>query len=189
MDENQLERVAMILNDAYFATWAYSLSFRDEHHNYPPTHMAKVHHLRSIVQVALAEHEQYDLAEDFVQFGRVQFFDRQTGRSYLLRSHAANAIEQVVLQRSLFDANQYLKSDVVMIVYRFHRGGLDLSVVGTRHSRGRTHLESSGRPTFIATWSYATAEGKPFDQEAHGNPFEELGDLGKEEEEEGGSEG
>jgi hypothetical protein len=181
MDEAQLAPVATILNDAYLATWAYSRSFRDDYSR-PPTFLAKVHHMRSIVQIALLNDSRYELGEDFIEFGRIEFLDCETGRTYLLRSHSANSIEQVMLQRTFFDPNAYFKTPVVMLVYRFHRLGLDLAVAGTRHRPGRTHLEASSTPTLVATWSYSTSEGEPFDQQADGNPFWELGDLGQEDE-------
>ena len=92
MDKEQLDPVATILSDAYLATWAYSRSFRDEYER-PPTIAARVHHMRSVAQVGFENDDRYELAQDYREFGRVQFLDRESERAYLLRSQSAVSIE------------------------------------------------------------------------------------------------
>ena len=181
MNAQELEPVALLMNDAYLATWAYSSSFHDEY-DQPPTLAAKVHHMRSIIQAGLQKSDRYALGADYAEFGRVLFTDGETDTVYLLRSGSAVSIEQEKRQGALFDARRYLTSDVTMVVYRFHRDGLDLSITGTRHERKRTHLEASGAPTFVATWPYAAGDHPAFDQRAESDPFGSLGALDIDEE-------
>jgi len=176
VDRLQLEPVAEILVQAYLDTTSYSRQFHDDY-DQPPTQMAKVHHMRSITQAMVNKSDRLSLAEPYIEFSRVEILDADTDRRYLLRSDGATVIERHFKQReALFDATPYITSDITMVVYRFHRNGLDLSVTGARHKAGKVHLEASGIPVYIATWPYSVGT-PPFDQGGD-DPFGDLGDLG-----------
>ncbi len=181
MEKTQLDPVATILADAYLATWAYSRSFRDEYER-PPTKAARVQHMRSVAQAGFDDSEQYEL-KDYLEFGRVQFTDLQADSTYLLRSQSAVSIESSKQQAALFDSTQYLKTDVVMLVYKFHKAGIDLLISGTRHRSNSKHLEATGEPSYVGTWPYEVTSGDipPFDQ-GYEDPFGDLGDLDIEDE-------
>lgn len=177
MDKTQLNPVAEIMIPAYLNTASFSRQFRDEYEQ-PPSLAAKVHHMRAVIQAMVNKSDHLMLAEPYVEFGRVEITD-QAGTRYLLRSEAAAAIERGKRdkggQGSLFDSTRYLASEVILLVYKFHSGGLDLSVAGTRQEVGRTRLEASGEPDFIGTWPLSL-EGESFNQ-GEGDAFAELGDL------------
>jgi hypothetical protein len=179
VNQEQLAPVADILIPAYLGTASYSKQFNRDY-GQPPTLMAKVHHMRSIAQASLNQTDRFLLAEPFVEFGRVQFDDTEHDRSYLLRSESAIEIERVTKQReSLFDPSHYLVSPIVLLVYRFHKNGLDLSVAGAKHAADRVKLEISGTPTYIATWPYTLESSttiSSFDQGAE-DAFSDLGDM------------
>jgi len=183
VNRTQLDPVADILIAAYLETASYSRRFRDEH-DQPPTLLSKVHHMRSVAQATLNSSDRYDLGAMFVEFSRVEFEDGNTGRRYLLRSDGALAIERKMRQReTIFDAAMYLDSPVALLVYNFHKVGLDLSVAGTRQAVGSKRLEPTGTPTFIAMWPYANGDTPSAFDQGKGDPFGELGgveDLGEE---------
>lgn len=178
MNKTQLDPVADVLIAAYLETASYSREFRDEH-DQPPTMLAKVHHMRSIVQATLTANDRFDLGASYVEFGRVEFEDLTVGKRYLLRSDGALSIEQKMLQRdAMFETASYLTSDVVLLIHTFHKTGLDLSVAGTRHTLGSKRLVATGRPTFVSTWPYVADDSpSPFNQGA-GDPFGEVGGVG-----------
>lgn len=181
MDKNQLGPVAEILIPAYMETAGFSRQFRDDH-GQPPTLAAKVHHMRAVAQAMVNKSERLALGDAFSEFGRVEITDPETERCYVLRSDGALAIEQSKRQSALFDNTSYLRTDVLLLVYRFHRDGLDLSLAGAHQRAGRKRLEASGPAVFIGTWPYAVAdETKPFEQGKQ-DPFSELGDLPEAEE-------
>jgi hypothetical protein len=177
MDETELTPAAQLLIDAYLNTQSFSVAFRDEYGR-PPTLAAKVHYLRSVFQIRLQGDEAFELENEYAELGRVQYRDLGTGRMYVLRSTSAVSIEAAKAQRWLVDPRRYLRSEVVALVYHFHKLGLDLSIAGTRKRLTRKRLELSGKPNFIATWPYHPGGGDPFDQS---DPYGELGDLGWEE--------
>lgn len=187
MDKAQLDPVAELLVPAYLDTASYSRQFRDDHGS-PPTLFASVHHMRSVVQARVNRGDQFDLYPDYSEFGRVQVFDVNGTRSYLLRSDGAVSIERAKQQGTLFDPGKYLRSDVILVAYTFHKEGMDLSVAGTRQQVGSRRLQPSGTPTFVGTWPYSTGTASSFDQ-GEGDAFDELGDLPSEDEGEGEGEG
>lgn len=142
--------------------------------------------MRSIAQAHLTRSERFVLAAPFVEYGRVEFLDADHDINYLLRSESAVEIERVKCQReALFDSTPYLESETVLLVFRFHDDGLDLSLAGTRHREGRLRLEATGSPTLVGTWSYVSDDSpRPFDQ-GQIDPFSDLGDMGNLGEEEG----
>jgi hypothetical protein len=178
MDRPQLSPIADVLADSYLDALGYSHRFLVEH-GQPPTLAAKVHHMRSVTQSMINHSEQYTLGTQSIEFGRVEIGDTTTGRCYLLRSDGAVKIERHMSQReTLFPAAQYLASAVVLLIYRFHRAGLDLSVAGTKHQVGKRRLEISGQPTFVGMWAWSTDGPSPFDQ-GFEDPFGDIGDLGE----------
>lgn len=183
MDAKQLEPVAGILVDAYLETASYSRAFKDSWGR-PPTLAAKVHHLRSVAQSRIGESDQYVLGQEYMEFGRVQFVDSMTGRSYLLRSASAVSIEEAKYRLQLFDTNRFLKSDVTMIVYSFDSQALALSLAGTRQRSNRKRLEASGPAVFVGSWPYVPSDAEPFDQQTS-DPFLDVGDLDMDEDEGG----
>jgi hypothetical protein len=174
VEKTQLDPVAAILNQAALETLTYSRGFTDEY-GQPPTLASKVQHMRAVTQVMVGRDERFKLGQDYIEFGRVEITDNSSGKRYLLRSDGAVAIEESKRQDALFPSAVYIKSDVTLLVYKFHREGLDLSVAGTVSRGGRTRLVASGAPTFVGTWPYSAAhEDASFDQ-----GIEDLfGDLG-----------
>lgn len=177
MDQNELDPIALFLLDSYADTAGYSRSFRDTY-DQPPTTMAKAHHLRAIVQ-ALANHsDRYLLAPEYVEFGRVEICDLRSDRSYLLRSDRAVVVEDAMTRPSLFGAAKYITSPIVLLVFKFHRDGLDLSVAGSKHLPSSNHLKPSGEAAHVGTWPYIMAGGndpdRRFSQDAS-DAWDELG--------------
>lgn len=191
MEKALFDPVADILLGAYLATAAHSREFQDEYEQ-PPTSAEKVHYMRSVTQAEMNRSDgQFVLAQPYVEFGRVEFKDTDSGHRFLLRSEGMVRVERATRgQVGLFDAVRYLQTDVVLLVYRFHPTGLDLSVAGAVCQRGRSRLEASGVPTYVGTWQFeSTGPSGPspqgtrgrvgpalFDQGA-GDPFEDLGPL------------
>ena len=185
MNEAQLSPIAEILVQSYLDTAVYSSMFKEERGDRPTT-MAKVHHLRSVAQVLVRQHEGLELSDSYAEFGRVEVTDLKTSRKYLLRGDTSASIEQIDRRNALFDASQYIQyqpSDVILAIYKFADEGLELSLAGTKRRSDRTHLEASGPASYVGSWPYtAVTPDTPFDQEAI-DPFEELGDLDEGEEE------
>lgn len=175
MQKAQLDPMADVLVQAYLATAAHSRQFQDEY-GQPPTLIANVHHMRSITQAMVNRSGRFTLREPYIEFGRVEITDGLNDHRYLLRSEAAVTIERNKRPKeALFDSTVYIVSEVVLLVYRFHKAGMDLSVAGTHHENGRLRLEASGIPTYIGTWPFSMG-GPPFDQ-GQADPFEDLGQL------------
>ena len=183
MNQEQLEPTAGIMTEAYQDTYAQNRIFRDEY-GYTLTTAAKAHYLRSIVQAQMRASERYELGEDWSELGRVEFTDREHGRSYLLRSDSAVKIEQARAQQNLFHPNLYLKDGLLLVVYSFSREGLSLSLAGTKHRKHSRRIEISGEPTFVGTWTYTT-DAAGFDQEQP-DQFTDLGNLDMDDEGEAG---
>lgn len=193
MKTSLLDPVADILVWAYLATAAHSREFQDEYEQ-PPTSAEKVHYMRSVTQAEMNRSGgRFMLSPHYLEYGRVEFEDTNSGHRYLLRSRGALNVEHATRgQGGLFDAGRYLETTVVLLVYRFHPDGLDLSVAGTVRREGRSRLEASGDPTYVGTWPYApTGPSGPspvgrrgrtpvrpalFDQ-GGGDAFEDLGSL------------
>jgi len=166
----------------YQDTLAYATAFSHDY-GQPPTLIDKRQHLRSITQAMLNKDDRFELDPWFAELGRVAFVDRTTQRRFLLRSSGAVEIETKLKHThdpQLFPTATYIKSDDVLLVYRFHKDGLDLSVGGTQRMDGKGRLRLSGTLTFIATWHYSFGgpTGGTFNQFGNGNPFDGLGDLG-----------
>ncbi|PUA81055.1 hypothetical protein [Nocardioides currus] len=183
MDKARLDPVATHLITSYVDTGSYSQRFKDDHH-VPPSLMAKVHHLRSVIQALLVDDSNYELAPSYVDYGRVEFTDLKTGERYLLKSSKAVAIETATARQngSLFPITNLIRpSDIKVIVYRFQRAGLELSIAPAS-TRGRSEkIHVADAPVLVDVWPYQTDEladqTKPFDQTARDN-FADLGDLG-----------
>lgn len=178
MDQTQLTPIADVLLDAYVDRLAYSRRFLHDH-GQPPTLASKAHHMRSVAQALVTQADGLMLGGEWSESGRVEITDLTTDRRYLLRGDGAVKIERDVRQiESLFPAAPYISSDVVLLVYRFHHIGLDLSVAGTKHRADKKHLEISGTPTFIATWPWSDDDTTRFEQ-GFGDDFGDLGDFGE----------
>lgn len=191
MYESRLDPIGGLLVTSYLETLAFSRQFASDHDGRPPTLMAKVHHLRSVVGAQVHSDDRYELGEEYVDYGRIAITEVETGDCYVLRSEAATAIEKNRNQLRLFDVPNYIHTAETLLVHRFHKKGVNLSVVGARRLPGRSHLEAIGDPTFVGTWPFAGAGGpgsaplgKSFDQ-GLADPFTELGivdELGEESE-------
>jgi len=174
MDIPQLTPLAEVLVQSYLETAVYSRQFTVSYKQ-PPTTMAKVHHLRAIAQAHVGVHDLLRLCPEFVEYGKLQVVDVSTKRTYLVRSSAAVEIEDA-RQMVLFPRGMP-ETPIIMVIYRFHRDGLDLSITGTRQQPGRLRLVASGPATFIATWPYIAGPAPlPFDQ-GEEDPFRELGEI------------
>jgi hypothetical protein len=185
VDQTQLDPLAACLVQGFLETAAHSRQLTEEY-GVPPTTMAKRHHLRYVTQVAISHDERFRLGTDFSEFGKIQLTDVRDGNVYLFRSDSSNTIERARFNSNqLFEmAPQYIRSDVILLVYRFAPHGLELSVSGTKQQAGRKRLEASGDPDYVGIWTYDLGGSvPPFDQEEE-NPFDELGDLGEDEGEE-----
>lgn len=177
MTDSELDPIAEYLLTGYSEASLYSRQFNEVHKS-PPTMMAKVHHMLSVVQ-ALATHGEFlVLGAEYSEYGRVELTSRASAQVYLLRSHAAVSIERSRRQDSaLFDSAPFIASPVKMMVHRFHPLGLDLSVAGTRFLAGKKRLEVTGSPTLVGTWPYvADTSGAGFDQ-GRADSFDELGSM------------
>ncbi|MDQ2957947.1 MAG: hypothetical protein M3Y42_13385 [Actinomycetota bacterium] len=105
----------------------------------------------------------------------------------LLRSAAAVQIEREKNpdQFALFDVEGPKNpAGVTLVVYRFMREGMKLSVAPTIQIPGRKRLAALGIPEYVGSWPYeGTVEPPPpFDQDKS-DPFVDVGDLGDEQEE------
>lgn len=183
MNKLQLDPFAEHLLGAYGETAAYSRQFRDER-KMPPTSMAKLHHLRSLVQAFVTDDERYELHPAYVEFGRVQCLDRLTGYEFVLRSASAVQIETAKRDHEtapLFDAAPHkIHSKVRLLINEFTENGLCLSEASAAQRPGRTRLEVSGAVQFIALWPYTASEPegtRTFDQGVT-DDFKEVGRFG-----------
>ncbi|TQK73346.1 hypothetical protein [Nocardioides sp. SLBN-35] len=189
MHKDRLGPVAQHLLASYDDTGSYSRQFSDEHGS-PPSLMAKVHHMRSVIQARFVNDSNYELGSRYLDYGRVEFADLETGDRYLLKSSRAVAIETATArqQASLFPITNLIRpSDIKVVVYQFQRHGLNLSLApaGTRGRSEKVYVADA--PVLIGTWAYQPADDdtaeqtKPFDQDAR-DTFGDLGDLGHDEE-------
>ena len=179
MDREQLHPMAEILIQAYLDTLVYSRQFRDQY-RYPPTTASKAHHLRSIAQAMVYRDGRFVLETEYLEHGRLGFSLSESEQRYLVRSQSAVAIEANKAQGQLFDATKCIKSEVVLVIYKFHENGLDLSIAATQQREDRKRLQASGPPSYVSTWPYSTdGSPSPFDQGGL-DPFAELGELGDE---------
>jgi hypothetical protein len=181
MREEQLNPVAGMMIDSWFATGEFRLTFT-ANYDLPPTVAARAHVMRSVMQAKLKEHTRYALHPTYAELGRVQFTDRELDQDFLLRSQSAITIERGRSLR-LFDSNEYdAKSDVLMLVYDFTSEDLSLSIAGTRHAAGRRRLEPTAEPMFVSSWPFITPTDTPppFDQSER-DLFDELDEDGESE--------
>lgn len=189
MNKEQLGPVAAHLNVAYADTADYSRKFKDDHHDMPPSVMAKAHHMRSVAQALIGNDERYRLSPQYTEFGRVLFKDLESSIDLLLRSSGAQRIEtlqttgQLALGIKLDPV--FVQSRVRLVVYEFGIDGVHLSIVGTKRPRKGTRLVASGTPVFVGTWAPVLADDEPFDQAAR-EAFDEVGDIGFDEGEDAG---
>jgi hypothetical protein len=181
MREEQLNPVAGMMIDSWLATGEFRLTFADDY-GLPPTVAARAHVMRSVMQAKLKDHDRYSLHPSYAELGRVQFTDRDLDQDFLLRSQSAFTIEHGKTHPQLFDSIEYLKSDVLMLVYDFTSADLSLSITGTRHAANRTRLEPTAEPTFVGRWSFIapTDTPPPFDQSER-DLFDELDQDGESE--------
>lgn len=180
MDAKALTPVAEMLIASYFDTASFSRHFMGQH-DYPPSMLTKSHYLRSVMQASMHHDARFELSDSYAEFGRVEFTDRFQDRSYLLRSDGAMAFERVK-DNTLFDSTAFITSDIIMLVYKFHQIGLDLSVVGTKKLRDKARLQATGAPVFVSMWPYET--GSPGDgtfNQGGGDPFGDVGPIRHEE--------
>jgi len=196
VDKEQLDPVAALLRSAYFDTGMYSRRFLDDYGT-PPSLMAKVHHLLSVVQVGMANDDRYKLSSGYAEYGRVRFAERSTGSEFLLRSSAAVLLEKAKegVQLALFETATLFRPDeqvgrpgVRLLIHKFIPTGLKLWVSGTTQKNGRKRLLAVGTPTFVGFWPFMSEkEPPPFDQK-EADPFSDVGDLDYDDGEEGQAE-
>ena len=160
-----MDPLAGFLIHAYVDTANYSRDFFDDY-SWPLTVMAKVHRMRSIIQAFVSQDDRFLLGNNFAEFGRVEIEDRLLGRHYLLRSESAVKIECFKRQQeALFEWPRSVTSEVVLLVHKFHKQGLDLFLAGTQLAvGGRNRLEAMEVPRFVGTWTYEYGWPAPFDQ-------------------------
>lgn len=189
MHRDHLDPVAAHLIASYVDTASYSRQFRDDHET-PPSLMAKVHHLRSIVQARMTADDRFELSQPYAEYGRVQFTDRESGSKLLLRSAGALAVEKAKKseQLALFAFAKLIKaSDIQVLIYEFGQHGLSLSIAAASHRPGGKRLMVHGEPTLVGFWPYLPGdEPQPFDQDA-ADPFGDVGGLDEEGDETGGA--
>lgn len=173
MDAVQLEPLANLLVDGYLETAGYSRQFLDDY-GIPPNQQAKVQHMRSVVHARATQDPRFTVDPHYVEYGRIQL--GHLGDEYLLRSTSMVKIERAKAQQALFDGSAYLTCEVLLLVYRFHASGLDLSLAGTRREPHRSRLEASGEPTFVGTWYFTGEPSESFEQ-GEENPFPDLGEM------------
>jgi hypothetical protein len=182
MREQQLAPVAGMMIDAYLATAEYRHTFATEH-GLPPTLASRAHHMRSVMQARIRDDGRYALHAEYAELGRVQFTDREHDQVFVIRSESAVAIERRKAQReALFNSIEYLKSDVLMIVYEFALQDLSLSIAGTRRVADRKRLEQTGDATFVGLWAFTPTDTPAFDQ----NERDRFDDLEQDDEAETG---
>lgn len=178
MDKQTLSPVAEMVIDSYLDAGAYSRSFRDEHGE-PPNNMAKVMHLRSVLQTSLQRSDRYELDQQYRDHGKVEFFDLEDQRTYLLRSSRAVSIDGAtghIKQGTLFDSSSFETSDTTLLISEFDKVGLTFAVARTKQVNGRRRLEMLGSPVPVAKWHYQDADGATFDQGSN-DAFVELGNV------------
>lgn len=181
MQSDHLNPIATHLVASYNETAIYSRQFRDDYET-PPSLMAKVHHLRSIVQARLADDDRFEVAAPYAEYGRVEFTELTTGSKFLLRSAGALAVEKAKQpdQPALFAFSMFIKiSDVQLLVYEFGSDGLRLSLAAAAQRDGGKRLLASGEPLRVGSWPYAPDEEQrtdPFNQ-GIADPFGDVGDL------------
>jgi hypothetical protein len=189
MEHTDLDPFAEHLLTAFGDVAAYSRQFTDDQ-GVPPTSMAKVHHLRSVVQARLTQDERYELRSSYAEFGRVQCLDHQTEVEFVVRSASAVRIETGKSAHGtgeLFDGGPFkVNSPVRLLIIEFTKEGLRLSQASAVRAEGRGRLDLSGEVQFLGLWPYTAAgpEGSPFDQGSR-DAFGEVGDLDIDGEDEG----
>jgi len=77
----------------------------------------------------------------------------------------------------LFDLNEYVESDVMILVSEFGAESLSLSQVCARQKLDSVSLVSHGPVTKIGDWLYLPQSPPPFDQGGAIDPFSELGTI------------
>lgn len=185
MDKDQLAPVAAHLAAGYLDTVIYSRRFLDDYDS-PPSLMAKAHHMLSVVQAGIGQDERYKPSGPYAEYGRVQFVECQTGDEFLLRSAAAVRIEGFKIDGQgdlLPDLKPINPCGIHLVVYDFSKAGVSISITGTIRQSGRRRLEAASTPVFVGIWPYLPDDTPPpFDQDAI-DPFEEVGNLGDDEQE------
>jgi hypothetical protein len=171
-----LDPVAEVLVQSYLGTASANRQFHDEW-DQPMTIASKAHHMRSIAQALVNQHDRFRLNPDYVEFGRLGFLDLELKRDYLVRSKSAVTIE-ADLEQPLFPVRQ-VESKVILVVYFFHKVGLDLLVANTSQPLRKKRLVPSSPATYMGTWSFSAGGGPGFDQGSEA-AWDDLGDLGDE---------
>lgn len=146
--------------------------------------MALVHHMRSVIQGRLIADDRYELSPRYVDFGRVEVADRETGDRYLLRSSRAASIEKSTSsdQGSLFAQAPFLRrTDLTVLIYDFAADGLRLSTAAGMSPKGSSKVRIAGSPepaAFLAYEGDDDGDQGVFRQGAV-DAFRDLGDLGE----------
>lgn len=180
MEKTELDGAADHLLRGYLDVADYRRVFIDDH-EFPPSLMAKIHHFRSVVMALLTRDDQFDLHDSYTDYGKVEFTDRGTGRVLLLRSAAAVQIEATQKHEQLIFAGMPEPalggSTVQLLVYRFDKHGLHLSIADTVQKKDRgQRLFANGTPHHVGLWPYTDSSTPPFNQDA-ADVFGEIGDL------------
>ncbi len=177
MDTATLDPIANHLLSAYGETAIFASGF-NRRYKQPASLMLKVHHLLSVVQSTLISDDRFGLGIEYSDFGRVEITDRGSGQIYLIRSSAAVSIERNRQQDPvLFDSATYQSSNVVLLVHRFHKQGLDLALAGARRAEGKKRLVPTGAPALIDTWPYLPVTETSVFEQGPVDAFDELGSI------------
>lgn len=184
LERDEVDPFAQILIVAYRGAAADARNFTEEWEA-PPTRMHKSHCLRSIAQARINQSDRFMLHPEYVESGRVQVSDRETGCSYLIRSRAAMDIEESMTSRgqlTLFEVpRRNPTGQPHLLAYGFEPGGMRLWVCGTKQVGKSKRLLPAGDLDFVGFWPFETAKppgggggGLSFDQ-GESDPFDDLG--------------
>lgn len=170
------------LISGYLSTASYGRAFHDEHDSVP-SKMARIHHMRSVIQARLTVDDRFDLSTDYIEYGKVCFTDLDNGQEYVLRSSGSVAVEQhcVGSQYSLFHIPTTRARQLPqLLIYDFFQYGLNLAVSQSRRRPGKKRLLPTGDILTIGTWAFPDIDGPngngSFDQETR-DSFDELGNF------------
>ncbi len=180
MSHETLDPVAKYLLSSAHDTKEFSLEFKLKH-DMPPTVMSQRHYLRSVLQAKLARDDAYELSARRVEFGRIEFTDRDLNMRFLLKSSAAFAIEQQMEmggQLAFFPVPApSLVADLQIIVFDLGRTELTFATAPAMEVGSKKQVRVVGQLVHAGRWPIEEAdigETTLFDQDVR-DRFDELG--------------